>query len=78
MSNTIQLKYVNKGIGVNFLNDKEERHYQEIIESLKSQLPTQIALGVADVKWDLDNMRLGHSNPVANRLLQHITLQLAS
>lgn len=78
MSNIIKLKYVNKGIGVNFLNESEEKHYQEIIEAIKPQLPEQIALGLADVRWDLDNMRLGHADPKANQLLQNIELQLAS
>ena len=78
MSNVIKPKYVDKGIGVNFLNDKEEAHYKEIIESIKPLVSEKVALGIADVEWDLDNMTLGHKDPKANHLLQRITLQLAS
>ena len=76
MSNIIKLKHTNKGIGVNFYNDSEEKNYQEIIESIKPLVPSNISLGLSDVKWDLDNMKLGHKNPEANNLLKKITLEL--
>lgn len=78
MSNVIKLKYVNKGIGVNFLDATEERHYNEIIEHIKPLVPQDVALGLADVEWDLDNMTLGHKHPKANRLLRTVILELAS
>ncbi len=78
MSNVIKLKYVNEGIGVNFLNEKEEVHYKEIIDSIKPQVSEEVSLDMVTVKWDLDNMILGHSDPKANQLLAKITLQLAS
>lgn len=78
MSNVIRLKHVEKGIGVNFLNEREEEHYKEIIESIKPLVSQEISLSVADVTWDLDNMHLGHPDPAVNRLLSLITLQLAS
>lgn len=78
MPNVIKLKYSDKGIGVNFLNETEEVHYKEMIETIKPLVSSQVALGIADVKWDLDNMKLGHTDPTANTLLGQITLQLAS
>ncbi len=78
MSNVIRLKHSEKGIGVNFLNEHEEDNYKEIIESIKPLVSEEISLSAADVKWDLDNMELGHSDPVANQLLKNFTLQLAS
>ncbi|MBN2793769.1 MAG: hypothetical protein JXR88_00080 [Clostridia bacterium] len=76
MSNIIKLKYTDKGIGVNFYNDSEENNYKEIINSIKPLVSNNISLGLSDVKWDLDNMKLGHADPVANNLLKKISLQL--
>lgn len=76
MSNIIKLKYTDKGIGVNFYNDSEEDNYKEIINSIKPLVSNNISLGLSDVKWDLDNMKLGHSDPEANKLLKKISLQL--
>jgi len=76
MSNTIKLKYSDKGIGVNFYNANEEDNYNEIIESIKPLVSSKTSLGISDVKWDLDNMKLGHTDPAANNLLKKITLRL--
>lgn len=76
MTNIIKLKYTDKGIGVNFYNDKEEKNYKEIMNEIKPQLSGKVSLGISDVKWDLDNMKLGHSDPKANSLLKRISLQL--
>lgn len=76
MSNTIKLKHTNKGIGVNFYNDTEEKHYKEIIETIKPLVPSNISLGLSDVQWDLDNLKLGHKNPEADNLLKKITLKI--
>jgi len=76
MSNTIKLKYTDKGIGVNFYNASEENNYKEIIKSIQPLVASNTSLGVSDVKWDLDNMKLGHSDPTANKLLKKITLRL--
>jgi len=76
MSNTIKLKYSDKGIGVNFYNANEEDNYNEIIESIKPLVSSKTLLGISDVKWDLDNMKLGHNDPAANSLLKKITLRL--
>lgn len=76
MSNIIKLKCTDKGIGVNFYNTNEENNYKEIIESIKPLVSSKISLGISDVKWDLDNMKLGHNDPTANCLLKKITLQL--
>lgn len=76
MSNIIKLKYTDKGIGVNFYNACEEDNYKEIIESIKPLVSSKILLGISDVKWDLDNMKLGHSDPTVNCLLKKITLRL--
>ncbi|MCK8060303.1 MULTISPECIES: hypothetical protein [unclassified Fusibacter] len=76
MSNIIKLKYTDKGIGVNFSNTHEEENYKEIIEHIKPLVPKNILLGASDVKWDLDNMKLGHTDPTANRLLKQISLEL--
>lgn len=76
MSNTIKLKYTDKGIGVNFYNTKEENNYKEIIESIKPLVSKQTLLGISDVKWDLDNMKLGHSDPTANKLLKKVSLRI--
>ncbi len=78
MSNIIKLKYSDKGIGVNFYNSKEENNYKEIIESIKPQVSSKVSLGISDVKWDLDNMKLGHNDSNANKLLNNITLKLVS
>lgn len=78
MSNVIRLRHSEKGIGVNFLNEHEEENYNEIIESIKPLVSEEISLSAADVKWDLDNMHLGHTDPLANQLLKNFTLQLAS
>jgi len=78
MSNIIKLKYSDKGIGVNFYNSKEENNYKEIIESIKPQVSNKVSLGISDVKWDLDNMKLGHNDSNANKLLNNITLKLVS
>lgn len=76
MSNIINLKYTDKGIGVNFYNANEEDNYKEIIESIKPLVSSKISLGISDVKWDLDNMKLGHSDPEVNSLLKKIKLHL--
>lgn len=76
MSNTIKLKYTDKGIGVNFYNSREEDNYNEIIESIKPMVSSQTSLSISEVKWDLDNMTLGHTDPKANSLLRKISLQL--
>ena len=76
MSNIIKLKYTDKGIGVNFYNAYEEDNYNEIIESIKPLVSSKISLGISDVKWDLDNMKLGHSDSTVNGLLKKITLRL--
>lgn len=76
MSTTIKLRYTDKGIGVNFYNDKEEKNYKAIINHIRPLVPNKVSLGVADVTWDLDNMKLGHKDPVANQLLKKISLQL--
>lgn len=78
MSNIIKLRYTDKGIGVNFYNSKEEANYKEIINSIKPLVSKKVSLGVADVKWDLDNMKLGHKDPAANKLLKNISLQLVA
>lgn len=76
MTNIIKLKYSDKGIGVNFYNTKEEDNYKEIIESIKPLVSFDTPLGLSDVKWDLDNMQLGHKDPKANSLLKKISLRL--
>ncbi len=76
MSTNIKLKYTDKGIGVNFYNTLEEDNYKEIIESIKPLVSSKTSLGISDVKWDLDNMKLGHADPRANSLLKKITLTL--
>lgn len=76
MSNIIKLKYTDKGIGVNFYNSNEEDNYNEIIESIKPLVSSKTSLSISDVKWDLDNMKLGHTDPTANSLLKKITLRL--
>ena len=76
MSNIIKLKYTDKGIGVNFYNANEEDNYNEIIASIKPLVSSKISLGISDVKWDLDNMKLGHSDSTVNSLLKKITLRL--
>ena len=76
MSNIINLKYTDKGIGVNFYNSNEEDNYKEIIESIKPLVSSKISLSISDVKWDLDNMKLGHSDPEVNSLLKKIKLHL--
>lgn len=76
MSNVIKLKYTDKGIGVNFYNKNEEENYKEIIESIKPEVSSKVSLSVSDVKWDLDNMKLGHTDPKANSLLKKIKLKL--
>ena len=76
MSNIITLKYTDKGIGVNFYNTYEENNYKEIIESIKPLVSSKTSLGISDVIWDLDNMKLGHNDPTANGLLKKITLRL--
>lgn len=76
MSNIIKLKHTNQGIGVNFYNAKEEKNYNEIIESIKPLVPDNTSLDIADIKWDLDNMKLGHKDPTANTLLKQIKLKL--
>ncbi|MCH4890078.1 hypothetical protein EZV73_21035 [Acidaminobacter sp. JC074] len=78
MSNVIKLRYTDKGIGVNFYNSKEEKHYKEIIETIKPQVSSKVSLGISDVKWDLDNMTLGHSDKAANKLLKKVALKLVS
>ncbi len=76
MSTNIKLKYTDKGIGVNFYNTFEEENYKEIILSIKPLVSRKVSLGLSDVKWDLDNMTLGHSDPKVNKLLNKITLEL--
>lgn len=76
MSNIIKLKYTDKGIGVNFYNDNEENNYNEIIQSIKPLVSSKTQLGLSDVTWDLDNMKLGHNDPAANNLLKKITLKI--
>lgn len=76
MSNVIKLKYTDKGIGVNFLDQHEEDNYKEIIRSIEPLVPAKAKLGISDVKWDLDNMKLGHKDPVANNLLKNISLTI--
>jgi len=76
MSNTIKLKHSNQGIGVNFYNTKEEMNYNAIIESIKPLVSSKTSLSISDIKWDLDNMALGHSDPTANKLLKQVTLSL--
>lgn len=76
MSNIIKLKHSSEGIGVNFYNQKEEKNFNALIESIKPLVPSKTPLSIADVKWDLDNMKLGHKDPVANSLLKKIDLRL--
>ena len=76
MSKTLRLKYSNKGIGVNFYSTIEENNYHAIIESIKPFVTNDTSLGMSDIKWDLDNMKLGHNDPTANMLLEKITLRL--
>lgn len=76
MSNIIKLKHTNQGIGVNFYNAKEEQNYNEIIESIKPLVSDNTSLDIADITWDLDNMKLGHNDPTANTLLKQIKLKL--
>ena len=76
MSNIIKLKYTDKGIGVNFYNANEEDNYKEIIESIKPLVSSKAQLGISDVTWDLDNMKLGHNDPAVNSLLKKITLRI--
>lgn len=76
MSNEIKLKYTDKGIGVNFYNKTEEDNYKEIIESIKPKVSSKVSLSASDVQWDLDNMKLGHTDPIANSLLKKIKLKL--
>lgn len=76
MSNIIKLKHSDAGIGVNFYNDKEEKNYNAIIQSIKPLVSSKTPLSISDVTWDLDNMQLGHSDPKANSLLKQVTLQL--
>lgn len=76
MSNTITLKYTDKGIGVNFYDAGEENNYKEIIESIKPLVSNQTPLGLSDIHWDLDNMKLGHKDPAANKLLKKINLTI--
>lgn len=76
MSNTIKLKYTDKGIGVNFYNDHEADNYKEIINTIKPMVSKEISLKQSDVTWDLDNMTLGHKDPTANKLLKNIHLSI--
>ena len=76
MSNNIKLKYTDKGIGVNFYNTHEEDNYKEIIASIKPLVSSKVSLGISDIKWDLDNMKLGHSDPTVNSLLKKVNLRL--
>lgn len=76
MSNIIKLKHSNQGIGVNFYNTNEEKNYNALIESIKPLVPSKTPLSISDVTWDLDNMKLGHSDPTTNNLLKSITLRL--
>lgn len=78
MSNTIKLKYTDKGIGVNFYNTKEEENYKDIINHIKPLVSNKVSLGLSDIKWDLDNMKLGHKDPTANKLLKSVSLQLVA
>lgn len=78
MSNLIKLKYTDKGIGVNFYNIKEEENYKAIISSIIPLVSSKVSLGLADVKWDLDNMKLGHKDPIANKLLNKVELKLVA
>lgn len=76
MSNIIKLKHSSQGIGVNFYNQQEEKNFNALIESIKPLVPGKTPLSVADVEWDLDNMKLSHRDPVANNLLKKIDLRL--
>jgi len=76
MSNIIKLKYTDKGIGVNFYNTNEEANYKEIMNSIKPLVSNKVSLGLSDVKWDLDNMKLGHKDPTVNSLLKKVTLRI--
>ncbi len=76
MSNIIKLKHSDEGIGVNFYNQKEEKNYNAIIESIKPLVSSKTPLSISDVTWDLDNMKLGHSDPTANSLLKKVSLRL--
>ncbi|MBN2898681.1 MAG: hypothetical protein JXO44_07895 [Clostridia bacterium] len=76
MSNIIKLKASTEGIGVNFYNEKAEKNFNEIIESIKPLVSSQTSLSMSDVRWDLDNMKLGHSDPIADSLLKKIELRL--
>ncbi|MEA1976123.1 MAG: hypothetical protein U9N10_11440 [Bacillota bacterium] len=76
MSNILRLKYTDKGIGVNFYNLAEEKNYHEIIENIKPFVANDTSLEMSDIKWDLDNMILGHNDPTANILLEKINLRL--
>jgi len=76
MSANIKLRHTDKGIGVNFYNESEEKVYKAIIKSVKSLVAEDVSLGLSDITWDLDNMRLGHKDPKANKILNNISLQL--
>jgi len=76
MTNTIKLRYTDKGIGVNFYNTKEEDNYKAIIKEIKPMVSKAVSLGQSDVTWDLDNMTLGHKDPIANKLLKKINLSI--
>lgn len=78
MADTIRLKYSDKGIGVNFFNEKEEKLYKDIIHHIQPMVSEDVKLGISDITWDLDNMKLGHKNPKANQLLNKISLQLVA
>jgi hypothetical protein len=78
MSNVIKLRHSSHGIGVNFYNRSEEENYKEIIASIKPLVSSSTSLSISDIKWDLDNMKLGHSDPAANKLLKKIKLDLVS
>lgn len=74
MTNTIKLRYTDKGIGVNFYNTKEESNYKAIIQEIKPMVAKDVSLNQSDVTWDLDNMTLGHKDSTANKLLKKINL----
>jgi len=76
MSNIIKLKHSDEGIGVNFYNQNEEKNYTAIIESIKPLVSSNTPLSISDITWDLDNMKLGHSDPTANNLLKKVSLRL--
>lgn len=76
MSREIKLRHSSHGIGVNFYNRNEEENYKAIIASIKPLVSSKTSLGISDIKWDLDNMKLGHTDPDANKLLKKIKLTL--